>query len=116
MKVLGLVQWINRDKHDHLIAGVRPLLEIQSGEWRPISAVEEFPSKGQVLWWNAQIAVEDSLVTFRAEPNPGQKDEWKVVDPKPAFEVLDLGVSPDYDGLRHLPAFREILRTLRLSP
>jgi hypothetical protein len=90
MKVLGVVQWINRDKHNHLIAGVRPLLEIQNGEWRPITAATEFPSQGQAFWWNAQTAVEDALITFRAEPNPGQKDEWKVVDAKLAHEVLDL--------------------------
>lgn len=87
MKVLGLVQWTNRDKR---IAGVRPLIELQNGEWRTIDAAEEFPSQGQVFWPNAQAATEDSLVVFRAEPSPGQKDNFKVVDPKPANEVLDL--------------------------
>lgn len=87
MKVLGVVQWTDRDKR---IAGVRPLIELQQGEWRAIDAAEEFPSQGQVFWKNAQAATEDSLVIFRAEPSPGQKDEFKVVDPKPVNEVLDL--------------------------
>ena len=34
----------------------------------------------------------------------------------PGIEMLDIGVSWEYDGLRALPAFKEILRTLRLSP
>ncbi len=90
MKVLGLVQWTDRDKRGSPIAGVRPLIEIQKEGWRQISATEEFPSQGQVFWPNAQAAIEDSLIIFRAEPNVGQKDEFKVVDPKPAYEVLDL--------------------------
>lgn len=90
MKVLGLVQWTDRDKRGSAIAGVRPLIELQKGEWRAINAAEEFPSQGQVFWPNAQAATEDSLIIFRAEPNAGQKDEFKVVEPKPAYEVLDL--------------------------
>ncbi len=90
MKVLGLVQWTDRDKRGSPIAGVRPLIELQKGEWRPINAAEEFPSQGQVFWPNAQAATVDSLIIFRAEPNAGQKDEFKVVEPKPAYEVLDL--------------------------
>lgn len=90
MKVLGVVQWTDRDKRGSAIAGVRPLIELQKGEWRPINAGEEFPSQGQVFWPNAQAAVEDSLVIFRAESNAGQKDEFKVVEPKPVYEVLDL--------------------------
>lgn len=90
MKVLGVVQWTNRDKRGSPIAGVRPLIEIQKGEWRPIDAAEEFPSQGQVFWPNAQSAAEDSMIIFTPEPNAGQKDEFRVVDPKPAHEVLDL--------------------------
>lgn len=98
MKVLGIVEWTNRDKGDHQIAGVRPLFELQKGELRPIDAEEEFPSRGRVFWWSAQAAVEGALVTFRVETNPGQKDEFKVVDPRMAPEVLDLrrfGMSAD---------------------
>jgi len=90
MKVLGVVQWATRDKGGSPIAGVRPLIELQKEEWREIDAAEEFPSQGQVFWPNAQAATEGLLITFRAEPNVGQKDEYKVVDPKPAYEVLDL--------------------------
>lgn len=90
MKVLGLVEWTDRDKRGLQIAGVRPLVDIQKGEWRPIDAVEEFPSRGLVFWPNAQGAAEDSLIIFRAESNAGQKDKFKVVEPKPAYEVLDL--------------------------
>lgn len=90
MKIVGLVQWTDRDKHGSPIAGVRPLVELRKGEWREIDAAEEFPSQGQIFWPNAQAATEDSLIIFRAEPNVGQKDEFKVVNPKPAYEVLDL--------------------------
>ena len=90
MKVLGVVLWTNYDKGGHPIAGVRPLFEIQRTGLRPIDAVEEFPSQGQVFWPSAQAAVEEALVTFRAESNPGQhKDDFKVVEPRPAPEVLD---------------------------
>jgi len=90
MRVLGVVQWTNRDKLGQPIAGVRPLFEVEGSDWRPITPTEEFPTNGQVFWPNAQSAVEGAFVTFRAEPNPGQKDEFRVVDPKGAYEVLDL--------------------------
>lgn len=90
MKLLGIVQWITRDKGGIPIAGVRPLVELQKAEWREIDAAEEFPTQGQVFWPGAHTAIEGSLVIFRAEPNPGHKDEYKVVDARPAHEVLDL--------------------------
>lgn len=90
MKVLGIVQWTTRDKGGSPIAGVRPIVEILKSDWRQIEASEEFPSQGQVFWPNAQFAVEGGLVSFRIESNPGQKDEFKVIDPKPVHEVLDL--------------------------
>ena len=93
MKVLGLVEWIGNDKHGSPIARVRPLVEIQQEEWRGIYAHElakEFPLHGLVFWPNAQIAKEQSLIVFRPEPNPGFRDEFRVVDPKLASEILDL--------------------------
>lgn len=90
MKLIGVVQWKTRDKIGNPIAGVRPLVELQKADWREIDADYEFPSQGQVFWPNAQSAVEGTLVVFRAEPNPGQKDEFRVVDPKSIYEVLDL--------------------------
>jgi hypothetical protein len=89
MKVLGIVQWTNRDKSGNPFAGVRPLVEIQKTEWRQIYAVEEFPSQGQVFWPNAQAA-EGALITFRPESNPGHKDKCKVVEPRTVLEALDL--------------------------
>jgi hypothetical protein len=89
MRLLGVVQWTNRDKHDNPIAGVRPLHEVGENEWRIIDAAE-FPSQGQVFWWNAQGSFEDQLIFFRAVPNPGQKDEFTVADPNPAIEAIDL--------------------------
>lgn len=97
-KVLGLVDWTTRDKRGSPIAGVRPLIEMQKQGWREINAAEEFPTQGQVFWPNANTASKGSLVIFRAEENVGQKDEYKVVDPRPAYEVLDLrsfGAAPD---------------------
>lgn len=90
MKVIGLVQWTDRDKRGSPIAGVRPLVELTKDELRSINAAEEFPSQGQVFWPNAQSANENALVVFRAEPNPGHKDEFRVAEPRPAYEVLDL--------------------------
>lgn len=90
MKVIGVVQWTNRDRNGTPIAGVLPLVENQKGEWRTIEAAEEFPSQGQVFWFAAQAAVVDALVKFRAEPNPGQKDQFRLVDAEPVLEVLDL--------------------------
>jgi hypothetical protein len=90
MKVLGLVDWTERDKRGSPIAGVRPLIEMQKAEWREIDAAEEFPSQGQVFWPSANAASKGSLIIFSAEHNVGQKDEFKVVDPRPAYEVLDL--------------------------
>src|SRR5262245_39105206 len=90
MKVLGVVQWATRDKGGSPIAGVRPIVELQKADWRPIDPAEEFPSQGQVFWPNAQSAAEGALVIFSAASNPGQKDEFKAVDAKPAYEVLDL--------------------------
>lgn len=90
MKVIGVVEWTNRDKNGTPIAGVIPLLENNKGEWRTINAQEEFPSQGQAFWFAAHQAVEGALVKFRSEANPGQKDEYKVVDPESVLEVLDL--------------------------
>lgn len=90
MKVLGVIEWTGVDKRGSPIARVRPLVEITKSEWRPIDAKEEFPSRGQVFWPNAQQAMENALVMFRADPHPGQKDQFKVTEPKPAPEVLDL--------------------------
>jgi serine/threonine-protein kinase len=33
-----------------------------------------------------------------------------------SLAILDVGVSPDFDGLRAQPTFKQILRTLRLAP
>lgn len=90
MRILGVVDWTDRDKRDSPIAGVRPLFEVQKKDWRAVDAKEEFPSQGQVFWPNAQMAIDGGLLMFDPAPNPGQKDEFKVVSPKPALDVLDL--------------------------
>lgn len=100
MKVLGVVQWTNKDKAGFPIAGVKPVVEFQKSTWRPIDATEEFPANGQVFWPNAQAATEGALVSFRAEPNPGQKDEFKVVEPRFAHEVIDLRAYGDAAAVR----------------
>ncbi|MGE4264030.1 MAG: hypothetical protein AB7E46_06105 [Desulfovibrio sp.] len=118
MKVLGIVGWAKHDKVGNPIAGVQPLYEIQKQEWRKIDALEEFPTQGQAFWPAAHAASEGILVYFRAEPNVGQKDEFRVVDPKIAIEVLDLRSVGDptkvrsalVDGLRwNGPAFERAL-------
>jgi hypothetical protein len=100
MKVLGVVQWATRDKVGTPIAGVQPLVEMQKQEWRNIDAAEEFPSQGQVFWHNALGAIEGALVIFRAEPNVGQKDEFRAVDAKVAYEVLDCRRFGNPEGVR----------------
>ena len=74
MKLLGVIEWTEVDKWGSPIAGVRPLVEITKSEWRPIDAKEEFPSRGQVFWPNAQQATENALLVFRADPQQGKKD------------------------------------------
>jgi hypothetical protein len=88
MKVLGVVEWTQRDKNGQEIAGVKPLYEFHN--WRLIDAEGEFPSQGQAFWPNAQNATKDTLIVFRAETNLNSKYEFKVVEPKPVCEVLDL--------------------------
>ena len=90
MKLIGVVDWTNRDKNGVPIAGVIPLVEKQKGEWRIVDATDEFPSQGQVFWFAAHGAVENALVQFRAKQNPGQKDEYQVDAPELIWEVLDL--------------------------
>jgi hypothetical protein len=89
MKILGIVKWTNTDKGGHPIAGIQPLYEIEKTDWRQIDAAEEFPKQGQVFWPSARAAVENALVFFRAEANPGQKDEYKAADPQLAIDILD---------------------------
>ena len=103
MKVLGVVQWTTRDKSGTQIAGVRPIVELQKTAWRQIDAMAEFPTQGQVFWHNAAGVGEGVLVAFRTEPNPGQKDEFRVVEPKPIHEVFDL---------RHLGTLESARRAL----
>lgn len=90
MRMIGVVQRTNRDKNGTPIAAVLPLVEEKGGEWRAIDAEEEFPTRGQVFWFAASQAVEDALVRFRADPNPGKTDEFRLLDPEPVWEVLDL--------------------------
>lgn len=89
MRVLGIVQWTGFDKRGQ-IAGVRPLFDVTKPEWTPIDAQEAFPSLGEAFWPNAPKAMEGALVTFRAEPNAGEKHQFRVGDPKPELAVLDL--------------------------
>lgn len=90
MRLIGIVQRTNKDKNGIPIAAVLPLLEVEKGELRTVDAAEEFPTRGQVFWFAAHNAVVDALVKFRAESNPGQKDQFRLVDPEPVLEVLDL--------------------------
>lgn len=90
MKMIGVVQRTGRDKNGIAIASVVPLVENKGGEWRTIDAQDEFPTRGQVFWFAANQAIEDSLVHFRPDPNPGQKDEFRLLDPEPVWEVIDL--------------------------
>lgn len=90
MKVVGIVRWKNHDKAGNPIAGVEPLFELEPDKWRAINAAEEFPTQGQVFWPFAREAAENLIVFFRAEDNRGQKDEFKVVEPHLALEIIDL--------------------------
>jgi len=90
MRVVGIVRWRTLDRLGSPIAGVEPLCEIDVDKWRPINAAEEFPTQGQVFWPSAREAFENLIVFFRAEDNRGQKDEFRVVEPHPALEIIDL--------------------------
>jgi hypothetical protein len=89
MRVLGVVQWTGFDKRGQ-IAGVRPLFDVTKPEWNLIDAAEEFPENGEIFWPNALKAMEGALVTFRPEPNVGQKHQFRVGDPKLELTVVDL--------------------------
>ncbi len=109
MKLLGVVEWTHHDKGGHPIAGVRPLIEFQKTDWRQVDAMEEFPSMGQVFWPNAQMAIEGALIIFEPEQNANEKYKYRLVDPKPAFEVLDLRSCGTVSAVRSLLA-SELIR------
>ncbi len=90
MKVVGIVRWRNHDKAGNPIAGVEPLFELEPDKWRAVNAAEEFPTQGQVFWPFAREAAENQIIFFRAEDNRGQKDEFRVVEPHLALEIIDL--------------------------
>jgi hypothetical protein len=90
MKVIGRVEWTNRDRNSNPIAVVRPIVEVLKEDWRFINSDEEFPTQGQIFWLNAVDATEDSIVSCRTEPNNAPKYEYKVAEPRPIYEVIDL--------------------------
>jgi hypothetical protein len=56
MRVLGIVDWVNNDRDGHPIAGVIPLYDVtQAEEWRAVRSTE-FPTQGQVFWFQAHAA------------------------------------------------------------
>src|SRR5215831_11523404 len=91
MRILGVVSWTNTDKAGKPIAGVRPLYEIDKGDWRRIDAQHEYPTQGQLFWFAATEAVENALVYVGASQNPpNHKDHYTVVEPQIALEIIDL--------------------------
>jgi hypothetical protein len=90
MKVIGRVEWTNRDKNSNPIAVVRPVVEVLKEDWRFINSDEDFPTQGQIFWLNAVEATEDSIVSCRTEPNNAPKYKYKVAEPRPIYEVIDL--------------------------
>ena len=99
MRLLGLVDWVSV-KGGHNIAGVVPLFEVTTPEWRAVRN-EEFPTRGKVFWFQA-TAERGALLYFRAEENPGPfKEEFKVAEPHPATEVLDFRTIGSPEEVRH---------------
>jgi hypothetical protein len=90
VRALGIVDWTGLDKTGQTIAGVLPLFDITTSEWRSIHADKEFPALGRAFWFRA-TATETELLYFRAEDNVGGKEyEFKVTEPHVAIEVRDL--------------------------
>jgi hypothetical protein len=104
MRLLGVVDWVNEDNPGFWLAGVRPLVD---GDWKAVSPAD-FPSRGLAFWGGATDARKDVLFYFGTEENPGRtppKDRFRVVDPKPALEILDYRSSGDADQVRKAVSF-----------
>lgn len=86
---LGVVHYAGPTKTGAPFARVQPLFEIEKEAWRPARA-DDFPTQGLVYWQGAREATESALIFFRAEPNPGQKDEFRVSWAEVVTEVFDL--------------------------
>ena len=89
--LLGVVTGTKPDKWGEPVAWVRPLID--TADWREADP-KEFPKRGYLFWPQAKDAVRDGLVFVRARENtvrlPEIKDDFMVVEPHPALEVLDL--------------------------
>ncbi|MCI0392416.1 MAG: hypothetical protein MOB07_27105 [Acidobacteria bacterium] len=86
-RFLGIVEYV---KPDNRFARVRPLYEISDDSWRPVNAEEEFLNEGLVYWPNPQIPAKDALIFFKARHIGYDKDNFMVVEPDFANEVIDL--------------------------
>lgn len=70
-------------------ARVIPLAVVDQGGLTPAHHTD-FPTQGKVYWPSAREAVQHALILFGTEDNHGQRDEYKVTNPEPALEVIDL--------------------------
>jgi hypothetical protein len=116
--LVGVVETTKTDKKQQQIAHVRPLVRITGKSYRKVDS-EEFPSRGEVIWFNARSATKDALMLFRVQETSegpiGHPFKYKVTDePEPAHEVVDLtkfgspedvrlALTVGLKGLRHSP-------------
>jgi hypothetical protein len=85
-RFLGIVEYV---KPDNRFARVRPLYEVSDDSWLPVNAEEEFPNEGLVYWPNPQISAKDALIFFKTRHIGYDKDNFMVVEPDFANEVID---------------------------
>jgi hypothetical protein len=102
--LIGVVTGSKLDKYEERIAWIWPLVEVKGPQWETLNdQQEEFPSRGYVFWPKAQNVERGQLVHFKAKDNGFHKeggDDFMVVEPKIAFEVLDFRGVGDCEQVR----------------
>jgi hypothetical protein len=91
--LLGVVTGTKSDKRGDPVAWVKPLLDVTTATWQQVDP-EEYPTRGFLFWPRANDAIVDAFVFVRPKEStvrtPGNKDNFMVVEPHAALEVLDL--------------------------
>ena len=102
--LIGVVTGTKLDKNEERIAWIWPLVDVTGSGWEAVrDHVQEYPARGYLFWPRATSATKDALVHFRAKENSVHKDggdDFMVVDPQPAFEVVDLRSLGDCEQVR----------------
>lgn len=103
--LLGIVTGVRPDKNKEPVAWVKPLLDVTGAKWSQID-LDDYPKRGYLFWPRATEAIKDAFVFVRPKENnvllPDTKDDFMVVEPRLAFEVLDLRSAGSEEQIRRL--------------